>query len=259
MDHRSNVNLNTITLILTIVVNIWASTTGIYGNTVGDISVKYETLMTPAGYAFSIWGLIYMGLIAFIGYQWYEWKKVWMVKSDAGPWLILANLANVFWLYAWLNEYLLLSVFIMFLLLFFLMKLALRLNMECWDAPFRIIVFLWWPITIYIGWIVLASVANVAVYLVSIGWNSAPETMAIIMIGVVTLIYIFLTYKRNMRETCLVGIWGFIAIGVKQGEAYPGIFYAVTVACLVLFVVAFVHGYKNRETSPWKKWQEGEV
>ena len=259
MNHQSNVILNTITLLLTIGVNTWAGIYGVGGNTVGDISARYETLITPAGYAFSIWSVIYIGLVAFVGYQWYEIKRRLPVTSDAGTWLIWANVANSMWLYAWLNEYLWLSVVMMFILLDFLIRIAFRLNLEVWDAPLRVIVFVWWPFTIYIGWIVLASVTNVAAYLVSLEWIFAPEAMAVVMIGVATLVYLLLTYFRKMRETCFVGIWGLIAIVVKQGEAYPMIRYAVIVACVVLLVVAVIQGYKNRATSPLMKWKRGEV
>lgn len=260
MTHSAKVTLNTASLLVTIAVNVWASAAGIFDNTVGEVSAKYETLITPAGYAFSIWSLIYLGLIAFVGFQWYEIKKnVPEIRSDAGLWLTWANVANALWLLVWLKEYTSLSVFIMFFLLFALIKVALKLNMERWDAPLRIIVFVWWPITFYIGWIVLASVTNVAAYLVSIGWDSAPVTMTIVMIGVATAIYVFLTFTRNMRETCLVGIWGLIAVAVKHGGTHSPIFYAVFVACAVLFFVASFHGFKNRETSPMKKWQRKEI
>jgi hypothetical protein len=59
---------------------------------------KYNTLIAPTGYAFSIWGLIYLMLIMFVGYQWYSYYKL---KQDAeirqtGIWLSLANIANNF-------------------------------------------------------------------------------------------------------------------------------------------------------------------
>ena len=70
-----------------------------------------------------------------------------------GPWLIFANLANACWVWVWLNEHTGLSVLCMIAVLVSLIMVILRLNMERWDAPIRIIAWVWWPICLYSGWI----------------------------------------------------------------------------------------------------------
>jgi hypothetical protein len=102
-----------------------------------------------------------------------------------------ANIANVLWVIVWLNEYIGLSVIVMVILLLSLIQLILRLNLERWDAPLFTIAFVWWPICWYIGWIILATVADVSAYLTSAGWSGSPftpEVRTIIMIVVATFI-----------------------------------------------------------------------
>ena len=152
--------INTLVIAATIVFNSIAGSRGINGNTVGGISDKYDTLFTPSGYAFAIWGIIYLALIAFAVFQLrraFSKEKESDFILQAGPWMSVANMANILWLYAWLYEYTGLSLVLMLIILVSLMLLVIRLNMERWDAPFPIIAFVWWPICIYSGWIAVAS------------------------------------------------------------------------------------------------------
>lgn len=255
--------LNTLTLLGTLFVNYWVNTGHMNGKTVGEISHKYDTLFAPADYAFAIWGFIYLTLLSFVGYQWYIWfaKKNREPIRQTGIWLMVANIANGLWVIAWLNEYIGLSVVIMLILLIALIRLVIRLNLERWDAPLLIIAFVWWPICWYIGWIILATVSNIAAYFTSIGWQGAPlsePAWTIIMIIVATVIYLLLIYTRNMREAALVGVWGLVAIAYKQWELYPGIVFTAIGAAAILFIAAGYHGYKNRATSPAVKWKNRE-
>ncbi len=212
-------------------------------------------MIAPAGYAFAIWGVIYVLLLLFVGYQWYAWLRNREDKAlkQTGIWFTLGNIANGLWIAAWLNEYLGISVLLIFIQLFSLIMLTLRLRPEIWDAPLRTIVFVWWPICIYLGWIV---VANVATYLVSLNWQGgllSPPMWTVIMIALAAAIYLLLTFTRNMREAALVGVWAFIAIAVRQWAVHDEIVFAALAGAGVLLIVVLWHGYKNRATSPFKK------
>ncbi len=262
MKQLSLLLLNTITLLAVLLINYLSGTGAIGDTSISDISAKYHTLFTPAGYAFGIWGLIYLLLIAFVICQWIEWLKN---KNDenilrTGFWFALANISNAFWVYAWINEYLGLSVILMMILLISLIMLTLKLRLEIWDAPVRIIFFVWWPVCIYLGWIIVATVANFTIYFTSLGWDGTPlteQTWAVIMIAIATLIYVLLIYFRNMREAALVGIWALIAIAVKQQDN-KAVLYASVIASVILFIYISWHGYKNRKTSPFEKLKRGE-
>lgn len=256
--------INTLVLVITLLVN-YLSNTGIIGEyTVGELSDRYPTMITPAGYAFGIWGFIYLWLLAFVGYQWYVWKTNTHseVLRQTGWWFALANLANMAWVLLWTNGHTGFSVILMFVLLLSLVVLVLRLKMELWDAPVRILAFAWWPICWYLGWIVLASVTNVAAWLVASNWGGGPlseQGWTILMIAAATLIYLLLTFSRNMREASLVGIWGLVAIAVKHWETNPSLVWTALVSSLILFAATSWHGYKNRYTAPLAKWKRGEI
>lgn len=250
--------LNTLTLLATLLVNYLYGSGAMDAPSVGAISDRYPTLITPAGYAFSIWGLIYLMLIAFTAYQWYSWSKNRPEESvrPAGIWFSLANVFNGLWIFAWVNEALALSVIIILLLLFSLLQLVLKLRLEVWNAPLRTILFVWWPICIYTGWIVVATVTNISVYLASLGWGGEPLSgtlWAIIVIAVAMAVYLFLTYARNMREAALVGVWGLSAIAYNQWGEQEAVAIAALLAAGVLFLSAAYHGWKNKDTSPFSK------
>lgn len=254
--------LNILTFLGTLLINYLYGSGTIDSPSVGAVSDRYPTLITPSDYAFSIWGLIYVLLLAFTAYQWYSWSKNRPGDSlqPAGIWFSLANIFNALWIFAWVNEALGLSVIIILLLLFSLVQLVSRLQLEVWDAPLRIIFFVWWPICIYIGWIVLATVTNIAVYLSSLGWEGAPLSgtlWAIIVITMAMAIYLFLTYARNMREAALVGVWGLAAIAYNQWEQQEGVALAALLAAGILFLSAAYHGWKNKDSSPFAKMKEG--
>ncbi len=263
MKQRIYLFLNSITFVFALVMNYLSGTGRINGKTVGEVSANYENLFTPAGYAFTIWGLIYLLLIAFVAYQWYAYFKLKQddVLNQAGLWFALSNVANGAWIYAWMHLQLEFSILIMFVLLFSLIVLTLRLRLEIWDAPVRIIFFVWWPICIYLGWIVVATVANFSAWLVSVGWRGGflSETYwALLMIGVATAIYVFLIYSRNMREAAMVGVWALIAIAVKQWEMNSLVVYGAVIGACILFLYSTWHGFKNSQTSPINKLRRNE-
>ena len=255
--------LNSITFILTLFINYASSTGIISGNGVGEVSAKYNSLITPASYAFSIWGFIYLMLFGFILFQWYSVFKLKDKKliHDIGIWFILSNFANSLWIVVWVNDIIFLSVVAMVILLFSLIKLVFRLRLEIWDAPLKIMFFVWWPITFYFGWIVLASVVNITSFVVSLKMNiggGLEELLALVVLIVATIIYYLLVSKRNLREASLVGIWGLIAIAVKQFGINDIISYTSIVLALVLLLVSGRHAYRNRETTPVNKFKRKE-
>jgi cbb3-type cytochrome oxidase subunit 3 len=255
---------NTLSLLFALAMNALAGSAVFDGKTVGEVSRTYDTLFAPAGYAFAIWGLIYLLLVVFVGYQWFAWHRHKRDRElrQAGLWLIVANLANGFWIVAWLSESIGVSVLLILALLVSLLVLMVRLRLEVWDAPLRIVVLVWWPLVIYLGWIVVASVANVAAWLVSLGWNGmfmTASTWTILLISLATLIYLGLVYTRNMREAALVGIWAFVAIAARQWQAHAEIAAAALIGAAILLAAVAWHTYQNWESSPLEKWRRGEI
>lgn len=218
-------------LVITIGIIIWNYATnvmGINGNTVGSLSDEYANLFTPAGYAFAIWGLIFISLIAFCIFQViraYTDNKDGTFIEQIGPWYSLANLGNAAWLWFWLNEVTWLTVILMLFILFSLLKVIISLNMNSWNAPRPIKTFVWFPIALYSGWITVATVANVSAYLAKINFDAIfPETTwTIIMLLTAVLINILVVTKRNILVFGMVGVWALIAIAVRHWGSIPSI------------------------------------
>lgn len=254
-------SLNTISFIIVLFINYYISSGESGLPTMGELSEKYSTLFTPAGYAFSIWGVIYLLLALFIGYQWY--LVLGNHSSDAisrgGLWFFSSNIANGAWVVMWSLEYILLSFLVMLILLFCLIQLVRNYKLEIYNPPFRIILFIWWPICIYFGWIILATMTNFSIVLKYVlNFNHVvPEiywTIALLILS--AAVYLFLTFTRNLREAALVGVWGLVAITIKHWSQVEAVAWTALVAAVVLFLVAGYHAYKNRETSPIAKLKE---
>jgi hypothetical protein len=255
---KTYATINLIIVIAMIAVNYYSSIVGINGNTMGKLSAKYYNLFTPAGYAFSIWGLIFIGQLF---HAYYQIKKAfWDTKhndflSDIGPWLIITNLANIAWIFVWLNEWTGASVLVMLTILFALTKLIINLNMERWDAPFKVIRWIWWPIVGYAGWIAVATIANIAAYLAKIEWQwlFSEETWAIIMIIVATALNLFMLITRSMREFVVIGVWAIFAIAVRHWGEIASLQWTAVASVIVLIIAMNIHAYINWDTNPLNK------
>lgn len=250
--------LSLLSLVFTIGINYLAN--GQQGkSSISEISARYNNLLTPAGYAFGIWGLIYLGLIIFAVYQLWDIFKEGLNHDfvlKIGWWFIIANLANAAWVLVFTNNQIGLSLLFMLIIFFSLLKIVLNINMERWDAPVPIIVFIWWPFSLYFGWINVALLANVSAYLVSIGWNGgplSPSLWAIIVLIITTIIFVTMVWKRNMREYAFAGAWGIAAIAVKNWDDHQAVAWAAIIATIIICINASVHGYRNRATAPFAR------
>ena len=245
-----------VVLVMLIIWNYYSNTGVVNNNTVGSVSDQYSNLFTPADYAFSIWGLIYLGLIALAGYM----VRCAFGKGQPGnfirkaaPTLTLAHFGNAVWLWLWLREEPGFSLLIMIFILVMLIMTVIRLNMERWDAPLRHIAFVWWPVDLYIGWISVATIAAFASYLVQTGWQGGLSEVAwtVIAITIATILSLIMIIKRNMREFGGVVIWALAGIAVRHWQSIPIIQWAAVTAILVIGITSLLHAYQNRETLPF--------
>lgn len=253
---------NGIALVSTVIINYLSNTGAINNTTIGEVSQDLHSLFTPAGYAFAIWGFIYLLLLGFIFYQ---GRSLFVqVRDDEfvlkiGWWFVISCVANSAWVFLWLYGYTGLSCVFIFLLLFSLLKIVMNNDMELWDAPISVIALLWWPFVFYSGWVTVASIANVSSYLTKIGWSGfgmSEEAWTIFMIIVALIINLVVTWTRNMREFALVGAWALMAIAYTNYESEITVAYVAGVAAFVLLVSSLTHGYINRETNPMAKMEE---
>jgi len=211
---------NIVAFILTIIVNSLAgSTTIIGGQDTATISDANFTLITPAGYVFSIWGIIYTLLGIFVVYQALPSQKGKDYQSKIGWLFVLSSLINIIWLFLWQYEFLVFSVVLMFMLLATLIAIYMRLDIGKSNPKLAEKIAIQLPFSTYLGWITIASIANVATTLVSVNWDGfgiAPQTWgsAIIIIALLLASIVILTRKDIAYS--LVIVWAFIGISVAQ-------------------------------------------
>ena len=217
---------NLLMIVFLIFWNYYANTGQVFGRTVGEISARYANLFTPAGYAFSIWGIIF---IALLGHGIFQVRRAYHPSPDSdfilrmGPWLLVANLGNVLWLSAWLLEYTGLSVQIMLGILLSLTLLVVRLDIATKRREsaqeWAVVV----PISLYAGWIAVATIANVSAYLAKLEWAFlfSEMTWAALMVVVATALNGILLWQRRMRVYAGVGIWALLAVAVRHWGALP--------------------------------------
>ncbi len=237
---------NIMAFLFTVLVNSLAgSTTILGGKNTAQISDTNPTLITPAGYVFSIWGVIYILLGIFVVFQALPSEKEKDYQKRIGWLFILSSLLNIAWLFVWQFEYLSLSVVLMFLLLATLISIYLRLNIGKSTASLREKLAVHVPFSVYLGWITIASIANVAVTLVSVNWDGfgiSPETWATLIIIIALSVTLLVIVLRKDVAYGLVIIWALVGIAVKQSEnqnivmitEISAIIIAIALAALIL-------------------------
>lgn len=245
--------INIIAFVLTVLVNSLAGSTPLIGGkTTADISNLNPTLITPAGYVFAIWGIIYILLGVFVVYQALPSQKEKNFQDKISWLFILTSVLNITWLFLWQNQFLLTSVIVMFLLLASLIAIYLRLNIGKSTALLREKLAVQVPFSVYLGWITIASIANVAAFLVSVNWDGFGinrETWAVLIIIVALIITLLVIVTRKDVAYALVIVWALIGIAVSQA-ANPNIVTTVevSVATAVIALVAVI-SYSKRKTN----------
>lgn len=241
---------------VTMIIMGYLSNTGIFNDkTMASVSAEYQNLFTPAGYAFSIWGLIYLSLLGFVIYYGRSLFKA-NIKEDntvteVGWWFFISCLANSLWVVVWLYEYTLISVCLMIVLLFSLLKIVVKTKMELHHAPLKKFLFLFWPFCIYSGWVSVALIANIAAYLTKTGWDrfGFSETFwTVVMMVIAAFIHLFMIWKRNMREFALVLIWSLIAIAVANRNENSTVVWMASIVAVIVFINIAIHGFLNRKS-----------
>ena len=225
-----------------VAVNFLANALPINNRGTGQISDAYANLFAPAGITFSIWGVIYLLLAGYVIYQFTKSGQNEALLKKINLLFIATSVANISWIFAWHYDFIGLSVLIMAALLALLIKIADILAAERL-AP-REKFFVLTPFSVYFGWITVAAIANITVFLVSVGWNEfgiADYIWTSIILVVGAMVGILRLRKDKNIAYGLVLIWAYLGILAKHLSAegfdgrYPSVI-AAAVACLLLFV-----------------------
>jgi len=212
--------LNWVSPILAIAVNALANIIPLNGQTTGDISNAIPTLFTPAGYVFSIWTLIYLGLLSF---AWYQSQRAGEeLLERIGYWFVLSNFFNGAWIVAWHYEQFALSLGLMLGLLVSLLAIYLRVGIGTRAVSVAERRWTHLPFSTYLGWISVATVANVSVVLYEAGWNGGPLSPAAwtaIMVLIAAVLGVAMAIIRHDVAYPLVIIWSVTGIAVARGDS----------------------------------------
>ena len=214
--------VNVLAVIATLVVNGLANALPLNGQTTGEISDRFQVYFVPAGYVFSIWGLIYLALIAFAIYQAIPAQRNNPRLKRIGYLFALSSLANMTWLFLWHYERFLLTLIAMVSLLGLLIAIYLRLEVGRSAVSTSEKWFVHIPFSIYLGWITVATIANITQVLDFINWNGwgvTGQIWALIMLIAGAVITVVVYQIRNDVAFVLVIIWSYVGIAVKQVNA----------------------------------------
>ncbi|MEO1383016.1 MAG: tryptophan-rich sensory protein, partial [Bacteroidota bacterium] len=220
--------------------NILSSSAGINGNTVGSLSAEYFNLFTPAGYAFSIWGIIFLtqlGLAGFMMYRAFKPSASSDFISTLAPWLICTNFFTSLWVLVWLLEWTGASLIVMLIILVSLLMIVVKLDLNTAKMSVALRGWVSIPIQIYTGWITVATVANFSTYFAKLGWEGVPLNeiaWTIIMISIATLANLLMLHYRKVYAYGFVGIWSLGAIAVRHSGAYPSLYYTALAGMVLI-------------------------
>lgn len=204
--------------ILTLVMNSLATTLPLNNKTTAELSDSFHIRFVPAGYVFAVWGVIYIGFVAYTIWQGLPRNTQNPRARAIGWWYIIGSIANTLWLVFWHYQYVAVTLPIMLTLLATLVVTATTLHrMPAQTRGERLCVDL--PMRIYLGWISVATVVNVTVVLFDNGWKPADDQAvmwAIALVGVAALLAVAQRWLRGDTAFGMVIAWALYGVAVKQ-------------------------------------------
>lgn len=241
--------LNVLAVIATIAFNGLANALPLNGLTTGEISDRFEVYFVPAGYVFAIWGVIYLGLIVYAIFQVLPSQQDNPRLRRTDILFLMSCLANIAWLCCWHYEFFLLSVVVMLALLLLLVAIYLRLGVGRVSVPALEKWFVQVPFSIYLGWITVATIANVTSFLYYIQWDGLgidPAMWAAIMLVAATIIATAVSLTRGDVAYMLVIAWAFAGIAIKHSgtQLVATVAWVMTAVVVIMLVVGF---FVNRQ------------
>ncbi len=224
-----------------IFVNFLAAAGFVNNKTTGELSDKYMTDITPAGYAFSIWSLIYIGLIGFSIYQALPANEDNRFFKRIRTSYIVNCVANCAWIYAWHYELVPLSILIMLVLLgtlAFINVVLIRADSTAEIITTKV------PFNLYFGWVTVATILNASITLFYFGVQFPPTLTSIVgafLIFASAGIGILLRFKISSFFYPIAIAWGLTAIAVKQSG--DTIIVVASAICVILLLISAFAGF----------------
>jgi benzodiazapine receptor len=233
---------NIAALVVVVIVNAMATGIPLGGRTTGEISGQYPSLFTPASFAFAIWGLIYMALLAYVVYQALPQQRMNARLASISRFWVASCACNVAWVFLWHFDFVALSLLAILGILLSLVAIYRPLGIATGPASTGRKWFVHLPFSLYIGWIAVATLANLSAVQVAMGWDALfmqPVTWALLKLAVAGAIAATFICRRRDIAATLVVAWAAWAISVKQAAAPQVAGAAQTLAYIACLLVAF--------------------
>jgi hypothetical protein len=230
--------------VVTVVVNAAAVAIPLGGNTTAELSDRFPVLVTPANYVFGIWSVIYVLLLAFTVYQALPAQRTDPALRRLGFLPAITGILNAAWVLLWQYQVFALTVPVMLALLVTLILIYRRLRAT--DAPAGSAAFGWFvvlPFSVYLGWITVATIANISQMLYHAGYRGAPigpDAWAFIVLGVGFAIAAITVVRHRDVAYGAVIVWAYLGIAVKQWDVTSAAWMAVGCASAVAILAVAV-------------------
>ncbi|MEK4666045.1 tryptophan-rich sensory protein [Niallia sp. FSL R7-0271] len=221
-------------------VNALANIIPINGQTTGEISNKLAVLVTPASYAFMIWGVIYILLAIWLARGFMRKHRALIYSKTNSILFVLTCILNAGWILVWHYELFALSVAVILLLLLtllFLYKAIKAASNRLFDI---------FPFSIYIGWISVASIVNISYYVTYIGLNVTDPLWTVSLLAMGGILGIFFRIFEKDWAYSLVIIWAYLAIAIKNWSSAQAVSYSALFISLLLLILVFIPFKKKR-------------
>ena len=228
--------------ILVILVNYLSNALPLNGMTQKDLSDKYDSLFTPAAFTFSIWGVIYLALAAFVVYQALPAQRNSLLVSRVSRLFILSCLANILWLVVWHYEFLTVSLLVMFGILAILVAIYVTLGISFAKASWGERLFLHVPFSLYTGWITVATMANLSIVQNGMGWDDlalSATNWTLLKLAIVAAICAIIVLRRGDFIYAMVIAWAAFGIMIKQVDNPAVSGAAMTLAACAVILAAY--------------------
>ncbi|GAC1599133.1 MAG: hypothetical protein NVS3B25_25770 [Hymenobacter sp.] len=233
--------LTALTVFGNIILNYYATAHPFGGQTMGMVSAKYPTLLTPAAYAFSIWGLIFLTMAIYAVWQLLPGQRSLSMPDALAKPLTLASVATAAWVVLFAYELILPSAGVMLLLLSCLIAAYGRARRRIFAEAAPKLAGV--PLSLYLGWVSVAAVINFTIALRQLGWQ-ASEGLAVVLtlgllFGIVALALIMSRVFRDMVFPLVVA-WALAAIWVVRLREVPELGWAALAGAAVAAIGGWV-------------------
>jgi hypothetical protein len=257
MNPRTLAILNLLAFAGVIAVNALANALPINGMNTGEVSALYPNRFVPAGFTFSIWSIIYLLMAGFTALS---VKWLWnapdaspgLVFRDVSPWFIATCVLNAGWIFVWHHLMVGLSVFVMLVFLALLIFIYVKLQPHRSTLRGANSVFVYGFFTVYLGWICVATIANVTAWLVSMKWGGfgiEPEGWSMTMMAVALLLgVLFIRYGRDHAYAWVIA-WALFGIHGSQAAGSFAIGQLALGGIAILLLYSAFYKYMDRPRS----------